>query len=712
MAKELKIPLKYKFLSVLMFTITLGFSTFFALAYRTFSEDKKLFVMELNLSILKTAISDTRADLKSRVDELQISLPKIYENSNILPSQLFREISVQYLPGELLGVRFYRRNLENSSINLIKEFKNTDLLQNKSLPDTLSTELDKSTPLELSQFNFSEGTKLFNRSLKINTSVGETVLPVLTFLVPGNFVNDNSKTVIIVVDIIQDFLRKKLNQSEIAEVFLINKNGLLLSHSSLTNLFQNTQQPFNHPIAGRLKNRQLPKESLELLVNNENYLCNISETALPDIYAVSQIKRSEAFQALKVLMRETLLTGGFILSIALILSIIFSNTLTSNIKKLKEAAEAIGHGNLDVNINVKSNDEIQSVASSFAWMSSRIKQLIKETITKERMTKELETAKLIQSTLLSSSHANNDAAQVEPFYLSASECGGDIWDAYQMGSTLTALVGDATGHGAAAAIVTAVAKSCFLTLNSVYSNQPLKPDQFLHRLNQVLYESCKGKLLMTMSVVQLDLSSGELTLSNAGHEAPLLLRASNDPESKNKCEPLFVSGERLGFAPDSKFENFKTQLIPGDTLLIYTDGVSEAINADKKQFGERAIKKLFNRLGTQELVQIKTQLYEELKSFMGDIDQQDDITYVLLKWHHKIEKIETESLISQPTIYNEVVSRVISHEATNQKQEHPSVSLIELAKKPDFTEEEIDTHYARIDETMKNPKDPSEGEAA
>ena len=74
MAKKLKISLKYKFLLVLLATLALGFSTFFALAYRTFSEDKKLFVMELNLSILKTAISDTRADLKSRVDELQTFL--------------------------------------------------------------------------------------------------------------------------------------------------------------------------------------------------------------------------------------------------------------------------------------------------------------------------------------------------------------------------------------------------------------------------------------------------------------------------------------------------------------------------------------------------------------------------------------------------------------------------------------------------------------
>jgi hypothetical protein len=109
---------------------------------------------------------------------------------------------------------------------------------------------------------------------------------------------------------------------------------------------------------------------------------------------------------------------------------------------------------------------------------------------------------------------------------------------------------------------------------------------------------------------------------------------------------------------------------------------------------------------------------------MGDMPQQDDITYMLLKWHHKLEKAnptapptqpsisETQSLPPQPPIYNEVESRVINHETPQHTQEPPLESLITLAKRPDFTEEEIDTHYARIDETLKSSKDPSEGEAA
>ncbi|MFM8315449.1 MAG: HAMP domain-containing protein, partial [Deltaproteobacteria bacterium] len=383
MAKKLKISLKYKFLLVLLSTLALGFSTFFALAYRTFSEDKKLFVMELNLSILKTAISDTRADLKSRVDELQTFLPKIYEISTPISNVIFRELSLQHLPNELLGVRFYRKNLTDASFTLIKDFKNTDLFQNRSLADSVLEQIDRTVPPQLETFSFAEETKILNRSIKTSGFSGVVELPVITFLVSGSFVNDSSKSVVIVVDLVQDFLRKKLSQSELAEVFLISKNGMLISHSSTSKLLQNSQKTYSHPIVEKLKTRQLPRESLELKIGSENYLCNLSETGFADVYAISQIKESEAFQALKTLMKETLLTGIFVFSIALIISIIFSNKLTANIKKLKMGAQSIGRGDFEVKLNIKSNDEIQNVADSFNWMASRIKQLITETVTKE-----------------------------------------------------------------------------------------------------------------------------------------------------------------------------------------------------------------------------------------------------------------------------------------------------------------------------------------
>jgi len=687
---KLKIPFKYKFLGVLMFTLTLGFATFFTLAYRTFSQDKKLFVMELNLSVLRTAVSDTRADLKSRVDELQTFLPKIYETNTVVNPSVFKELSLQHLPEELLGIRFYRRSPSDSSLSLIKEFKNSELLTSKSIPESVLNEIEKQHQAPLADFSFAGGTLLLNRSISLVSQSEKNNLSVLTLLIPGNFVNDNTKSVIIVVDLVQDFLRKKLAQSELSEVFLITKSGQLLSHSSTETLIQNSNKIFDHPIVEKLKSRQLPRESLELNLKNEAYLCNLMDSGLPETYAVSQIKRSQAFQALQILLKETLLTGIFILSIAMILSIVFAARLTSNIKKLRIAAEEIGKGSLDPSLDIQSNDEIESVAQSFQWMAAEIKKLLIETVEKARMAKELEDSKVIQSTLLSVAHFTSDAVEIEPFYLSASECGGDVWDAYLAGNTLTILLGDATGHGAPAAIVTAVAKSCFITLNSLNPQTPLSPELFLKQLNQVIYDSCKGQLFMTMAVIQINLATGEMIFSNAGHEAPLLLKANKSGSDKTDCESLFVRGERLGFSRDSQFEKVTTQIELGDTLLIYTDGVSEAFNPEGKQFGERALKKILKRNGTSSLIEIKEQIYRDVKEFMGGTPQLDDITYVLVKWNKKMEKLPFQPTETQTT--------------------HGEIQ--KLVKNTDFTEEEIDTHYARLENQDESQSGSSQGEAA
>ena len=207
----------------MIFTLSLGFSIFFSMAYQTFSEDKKLFVLDLNQSVMKTAVSDSRAELKSRIDELQTLLPKIYDSASPRPAQLFRELSLQHLPQELLGVHFYRRQLSDGTVTLLSHFKNTELFNNKSLPETTLDQIETNYALPLEKFSFSAGVSLINRSLSVSLNNRAENLAVLTFLIPGSFVNDNTQSIIIVVDILQDFLRKKLSQSELAEVFLIKK---------------------------------------------------------------------------------------------------------------------------------------------------------------------------------------------------------------------------------------------------------------------------------------------------------------------------------------------------------------------------------------------------------------------------------------------------------------------------------------------------------
>ncbi|NBX82661.1 HAMP domain-containing protein [bacterium] len=479
--------------------------------------------------------------------------------------------------------------------------------------------------------------RLINRSATLSGPQGTKEVPILTMMISGRLVNESSTETIIAIDLLQNFLQNTLKQSELANLFLIRKNGELISHANDSVLLQFSGKTFDHPIVKRLSTTNLPREAFEIEIGSEPFLANLSASGIGDVYVVSQVKKSDAFKALSTLAWQSLQIGLIIISLSLIASVIFSSKLTENIKKLEAAARDIGAGNLNVKVNIKSGDEVERVATTFEWMTGKITSLLKETAEKARMEEELATASLIQNTILTPPKLNIEATEVVPYYKSASECGGDLWDAFVANNKLTVLLGDATGHGAPAAIVTAVVKSCVATLNRFSKTEDLTPSQILNRVNEIVYQSCKGELLMTMCVAQLDLSNGELSIANAGHEAPLLVKSAqfspeNSEGKKVKADALFARGERLGFGAQSEYQSLTVQLEPGDTVLVYSDGVSEAHNDTGAMWGERNLKKTLASVGNMSLEKIKTSLIQAVETFTQGTPQKDDITFVLFGW--------------------------------------------------------------------------------
>lgn len=604
---------------------------FFYVSYQSFSEDKKLFLMDLNMSVVHAAKSEVESALKNRLEEIQILAPRIYS------PELFRDRGQDYNPflglsetlsEDLISLTFYSLKKEDNSYVPTKHYTNDALLKKREIPEDLVSEISRVHPLSLAPSQNEGNFSLHNRSLSLKTAERVTDLPILTVVLPGKFVGDETADLLIVADLFQDFLRKKLQQSEMAELFLISSAGNLLSHPKIETLIPASYEPLNHPILAKLKQTLLPRESFELNLQGEDYLVNVGQAVLPDLFLVSQIKKSDAFIALHQLFQKTTYLALLILCLAIATSILFATTLTKNIQKLRAASESIGNGELNIDLQIKSGDEIEGVSKSFEWMAHRISDLMKDTATKARMENELQTAKLVQSTVLQTPKIESEAFSIASYLNSASECGGDYWDAAVHGKTLTLIIGDATGHGAAAALITAIAKSCLTTLNSVYYHDPLTPEQFLGMLNKIIYHTAKGKLLMTMCIAQLDGETGELRVCNAGHESPFCLRSGTN----EKAEVLFTRGERLGFSPESKYVSTTFKLNPKDTVLLYTDGISEAHNEEGKIWGERALKKSFSRAGTKEVTAIVADIEKDLLAHTQGAPQSDDVTFVLCQW--------------------------------------------------------------------------------
>lgn len=617
-------------------------SVFLYVAQQTFSEDKKLFIMDSNRTLLKAATSEIKLELKSRLEELAQFVPRVYMAGSE-KTDLFQGLNSD-LADELLGVTFYQAQ-GSQGFTAIKQYTNAAHLQKQKLPADVLKLVNQAHPLQLGAIDKTQGVDLLNRSIRLESGVD---VPVLTFVLGTGFIGENAQETFIAVDLAQMFLMRTLGQSELTQVFLLFPDGRVLSHPDAKATIAYASKPLPHPIVEKLQRKNFSRESLELEVDGEEFLCNMSETGFKNVFAVSQIAKSEAFLALRTLKEKSLLLAVLILAASTIVSVFFASGLTTNIQKLRIAAEELGAGNLDVKLHVRSNDEVQGVARTFQWMTHRIKTLIAESVEKGRLEDELKTAQLVQSTLLTPPIVESDAIEMDSHYVSATECGGDYWDARICGSIVTVFIGDATGHGAPAAIVTAVAKSCFATLNSIYTEVPLSPETLLSEMNRIIYDACRGQLLMTMVIVQLNLETGEVKIANAGHESPFCLRTDDlsqsgevaDKKPKPRVEMFFSRGERLGFAPEAVYEAESAQMQVGDTVMLYTDGITEAKSEDGKEWGERALKKALSGSKGQSLSQMKKQITQQLQDHIQGAALADDVTFVLFRWTKQMETLK------------------------------------------------------------------------
>lgn len=624
----MRIPIRYKFLSVLLIIVISALATFFGLVIHSFSEDKAMFILDFNVNVLKATTHELRQEINTRLEYVQSFLPRIYALSQ-RGDKSFKGYGTT-LPDEVLRFSFYKPTGSGKFVRFL-QFENQPLLKRHRISKEVLSKLNQQHPLPLNGFYRNQQLTLLNRSMTLE---GGHPLPVLTVLIAGAILSENNR-IVIAVDFLQDFLIQKLKESDLAEVFLVSKDGRLLSHGDPATVVAYSSMRYSHPILDKIDAGSV-KTSVEVKINGQGYLCNVGEAGFGNLLVVSQIRKEEAFLALRMLLLKTFLLAGLVTFGSILVSISFTNRLTHNIEKVGAAAKRLGEGDLEVKLDIESNDEVKDVSRTFGWMVTQIKELLIATENKVRMEQELETARLMQSTILTPPTLASEHIEIASHYTPATECGGDVWDVRLWNNKATIFIGDATGHGAAAALVTTLVKSCFATIGTRQVGRYLPPEQILDVLNTIMYRSCRGHLLMTMALLELDLVTGDLVVANAGHESPFCLRVglipTGDVTAGNPVDVLFARGERLGFQPNYPFQAQKYRLTVGDTIVLYTDGVTEAESPKRKEFGERALKRLLKRCTHRSVWDIKAEIESALQGHMAGARPNDDITFMVFKW--------------------------------------------------------------------------------
>jgi serine phosphatase RsbU (regulator of sigma subunit) len=277
------------------------------------------------------------------------------------------------------------------------------------------------------------------------------------------------------------------------------------------------------------------------------------------------------------------------------------------------------------------HEEIEALNAfvSLARITMENSNLYQNLSNKERLEKEIEIAKEIQSNLLPRNAPEADGFSFGGLMVPARGIGGDYYDFILSPNRneLFVCIGDVSGKGVAAGLVMATVRTILHSLVRVKDS----PWEILNDINNYLYSSYRDAItprFMSMILIRWNLISDEVEVSGAGHGNFYHYQLHS-----NTVRSIETGGVILGISPDiSKFKNeTKLYFKAGDTILLYTDGVTEALNAYEKQYGELSLEESFRNHILLEPKKILENIYLDLKEFVKEQEQHDDITMVAVR---------------------------------------------------------------------------------
>ena len=240
--------------------------------------------------------------------------------------------------------------------------------------------------------------------------------------------------------------------------------------------------------------------------------------------------------------------------------------------------------------------------------------------------RELEIASQIQlSTLPSKFPAFPDRSDFDLYamMIPAQEVGGDFYDFILIDDDhLGIVLGDVSGKGIGAALFMAITR----TIIRATALRGLAPDECLTHVNRVLHPETMPRMFVTTVFGVLNTSTGELEYCNAGHHAPIVLRRDCSTEEAPR-----TGGLGLCLVPDFAYTSKTLHLKPGESVLLYTDGVTEAVNDENEQFGEERLTGCLDQCHEEGPAEIIRDVLRSVTDFSGGREQSDDITMLALK---------------------------------------------------------------------------------
>jgi phosphoserine phosphatase RsbU/P len=468
-----------------------------------------------------------------------------------------------------------------------------------------------------------------------------------TYSVPVHFNGDLSPVSVVVTgDVSLTWLSTLLDSLDLGDTgyaFLISQNGTFIAHpdrafimnESIFSVAAAREDPGLRDIGKKMTAGRSGFVSFDGLASlkpsGPSYL---AYTPIPStgwslgiVYADSEV--NGAVIELNQLSWAIDLVG---LAALLGIALLIARTITRPIDALDVATQTLAHGDLDAPLpEARGRDEVARLTTSFGRMRDDLKERIEElrvtTAERERIESELRIAANIQMSLVPRTfppyplrHDLELYAMLEP----AREVGGDFYDFFLLDEEhLCLAIADVSGKGMPAALMMAVGRSFLRS----YARLGGTPSQILGNLNDELSTDNDTSMFVTMFLAVVNLQTGHVRYASAGHNRPFTIRRDGSVEQLPRTR-----GIALGARGGMVFAEAELTLSAGDALFLYTDGVSEAMNAADEVFTEERIAVELQQAAGEPCDELLDDLNEALREHAAGVEQSDDITMVAFRY--------------------------------------------------------------------------------
>jgi serine phosphatase RsbU (regulator of sigma subunit) len=339
----------------------------------------------------------------------------------------------------------------------------------------------------------------------------------------------------------------------------------------------------------------------------------------------------------QILLAGLFFVGGLFLviqSVAFVMGFVLARSITGSVHALFEGTERVRAGDFTHTIPVQRRDQLGELAESFNTMTASIVTLLQEREEKQRMEQELAVARRIQMSLLPQAPLRLPGLIVAGHCEPAREVGGDYYDFLPLGPTRAGvLVADVAGKGTSAALYMAELKGVIHSLSRTAGS----PRDLLIEANRIIGPHLDDRSFITMTYAVVDSEARTFTCARAGHCPLVHVRGAGGGADGPRASVVAPSGMVLGLKVDDGtmfahvLEEVTLPLGDDDVLVLFTDGISEAMNPEGECFGEGRLVEAIEMLDGADVDELREAILGEIARFASGAPQHDDMTMLVLK---------------------------------------------------------------------------------